>query len=131
MNQNLEIVRAAVIKAVPEILELKFGCVLLDTRFPDSLWTYVGLRNDKTIMLWRDKSGYGFGKKEEFEILGRPIRLADCIQAMSVRYKNVFPNSVHKVDEELLIPLVEMWNLLDDDLNKNPQCWDFLSELLK
>lgn len=42
-NDTLKAVREAVVRAVPEILELKFGCVIEDQRYPDNgrLYTIV------------------------------------------------------------------------------------------
>jgi len=95
-QETLAAVRAAVIRAVPEIVELKFGCELSRKGQEDSRRLYkviedVGFgANDKKC--WINSVPFGSMPIElekdrienggEFKIVGRPIRLADVLNAL-------------------------------------------------
>jgi len=86
-QKNLETIRAACIKANPEIVELKFGC-----RFKFPRGSYGTLLCDKEwkrakflVALPQLPPHYDelrWDDMEDVEIIGRPIRLADVLLAM-------------------------------------------------
>lgn len=150
MNDKLKLIREKCIAANPEIMELKFGCeiecklgewnkykVLVgigvcekghknlqtcernDCYMESGIWAfYDSEENMHTINL----------KDGEYEILGRPIRLADILLAMNTNLK------ISKVAMEGWLEIItgEKWNLRADDLEKqSPETIDFLANLLQ
>jgi hypothetical protein len=74
---NLEQLTKKIIKAVPSIVELKFGCEYLENEIP---YTYLN-----TIYSWCEKRPIetdGNINEEDIEILGRPILLEDVLIAL-------------------------------------------------
>ena len=91
MTTTLERVRAAVIKAVPEIVELKFGCEL----FIQNYMASVNLLEDRRGRCWIPENGEPnsdfmalggsltyFDEKHIKEIIGRDITLADVLRTI-------------------------------------------------
>lgn len=127
---DLEKVRAAIIEAVPEIMELKFGCrfkfnggpngVLLNNRECKHSqflvhWPLLQPKFDR--LDWRDM---------DIEILGRPITLADVLRAIGIHGKEgVYP------PELLAVGHPARWNLAKDNLDdQSPEVCDFLTSVL-
>jgi hypothetical protein len=80
LNQIDEEVRAKVIEAVPDILELKFGCRVVWRTIPG---IYVGENfagNDIVYMDFGRQAKITYGEFEE--IIGRPITLSDVLIAI-------------------------------------------------
>lgn len=76
---SLERVREAVVKAVPEIMELKFGC---DVLIEGIKWKYVGDWQG-VITVFNEEEGDGCASRSHIErVIGRPITLADVLMAM-------------------------------------------------
>lgn len=136
---NLEIIRKACIKANPEIMELKFGCVIKTKKFSfeNNLET---ITYDGTIgidrefgLLGRDNKIF---EKDIIEILGREIRLADVLLALTqdrgsrwhmITYKKWNAN-IMRDDVEKFIN----WDLKNDNLElQSEETIKFLAELLK
>jgi hypothetical protein len=133
-QETLAAVRAAVIRAVPEIVELKFGCELSrkgqeDSRRPYKVIEDVGFgANDKKC--WINSVPFGSMPIElekdmienggEFKIVGRPIRLADVLLAI------LEPPDKKKKEEKwknlrgFLEPYIH-WDLRHDDLSLQPE----------
>jgi len=95
MTTTLKRVRAAVIKAVPEIVELKFGCEL----FIQNYMASVNLLEDRRGRCWIPENGEPnsdflalggsltyFDEKHIKEIIGRDITLADVLRAIGDKY---------------------------------------------
>lgn len=135
MEQNLKIIREAVIKIIPEIMELKFGC--------ETTYGKIGLY-DKYVKSFLAFSPTGdsriFSEDTNLvEILGRPIRLADVLFTMNkVAQKTdyiyqVTTNGefVKESRETGTTEEVAFWNHIDDDLShQSPECLEFLAGLL-
>lgn len=130
MNPNLTIVREAVIKAVPEIMELKFGCFVEFT----GKYMITAVKNDHThdphVDLVNEK-----GQIEELvtvdilEILGRKIGIADILVAIKKSPK-CDTYWEYEAASNLTWGLNE-WNLLSDSLeDQSPECLQFLAGLL-
>lgn len=133
-TKSEQIVIKAVIKAVPEIMELKFGC---EMRRMDFLLKYVGKNNGQHALLITGKQELLFVDKieEAVEILGRPIRLADVLLAIQETHIELA-----KVNHETLriTPTAEkvtvkgygFWNLRADSLSEqSDETIHFLAEL--
>jgi hypothetical protein len=121
-----ERLKQVIAEANPEIMELKFGCQLKDK---EGTWKFVGpvtFATGEYISVWRDQSGLGKGRLEEFKVLGRPIRLADVLLALGKRQYEVSFNEASNTER-----VVEAWNLKDDNLdNQSKETKQFLIELL-
>ncbi len=121
-KEKLEAIRQACIKANPEIVELKFGCLIsgfghhrspvvcLDKDYTAFLHAPTLITNDKTKNV-----------QANYEIIGRPIRLADVLLALhrTSRTQNVSINT--------LVGTMMNHNFTRDDLNKH---WDFYKDSL-
>jgi len=133
MNK-LKQIREACIKANPEIVELKFGCeVKIPTRkFYD--WVFIEeLQRTKDRFKFTALKGEGRSNafseinKDEFEIIGRPIRLTDVLLAMDNRKFYRFAKTMDEANELAW----DYWNLKDDNLNnQSPETLDFIHNLL-
>lgn len=155
MNQeHYEAVREAVIKAVPEILNLDFGCRVeweydhfLNLRSMTrrkQVGSLVAIRRDRTFypksqikklgILFDRNSSVSWIEPQNYKVLGRPIRLADVLFAMATK-------GVMTANEVYLLNIVwpveggykdVRWNLRADDLSlQSPETIEFLYELLK
>ena len=131
-QKNLETIRAAAIKANPEIVELKFGCQV--QRYEgdeiDTLCsiTSPGLRGRHAVRFIRFPSvvHYDFvcatGEVESWKIIGRPIRLADVLLALKEQRGYLGVTILEK----------EHWNLRADSLEEqSDECIAFLADLLR
>lgn len=89
MNQeHHNAVREAVIKANPEIMELKFGCEVLREGAPKREFI-CGMFNDTVSLVRVDELGawlpFEIPKppaSQDWKVIGRPIRLDDCVKAL-------------------------------------------------
>jgi hypothetical protein len=94
INYSLEEVRAKIIEAVPEILELKFGCHIQKfdrvmkfvelTSFDDGSHSLSFVAPNGTL----HNATYFTNEIEELVILGRPITLEDVLKAMNTPRKD-------------------------------------------
>lgn len=117
--------REEIIKAVPEIMELKFGC-----RFDDGegkIETYItDLQDGSYMLLDADQRPFRYhGTLVKRFNVGRPIRLADILFTFLPKFTN------HDYDQEKDRDIISFWNLQKDDLSL--QCEgniDFLHSLL-
>lgn len=134
---NIDKLKKVIQEVNPEIMELKFGCEL----------HYVGKKG--VFLSWYDELGRVIDVLvddlidqqhiEEFEILGRPICLADVLLAF--READI-PFSVTAIGCFVLLkkdPLKSVqkdganirWNLKDNNLdNQSDECKKFLMDLL-
>lgn len=134
-------------KAVPSILELKFGCRLLDETHqffgqPDPVVCVIAdeWANEEYESHWIDYYREHSCKftnaeiRQKFKILGRPIRLADVLHAVSDAYHTriLREDLEHKSLWEWAGEIsCKYWNLLDDNLdNQSDECINFLTDLL-
>ena len=135
---NIEKIREAVIKANPEIVKLKFGCVVIFAGHKMVLGvdkydivTYVCRREGEQY-----ESGGDFHINRIEEIIGRPIRLSDVLLAMekanpSRQLLMSFTGRFYEYSSK--IPLCQecSWNLKDDNLeNQSEELKKFVADLL-
>lgn len=125
---TLEQLKAKIVEANPEIMELKNGCRIGDGIIWEGSWY------GKSYGEMTDNLDF-----PENEILGRPIRLADVLYAIGKMklYYVVF------VDQEggfgtaiagqnpKLFSVMRGWNLLKDSLGEqSPECIELLAKIL-
>jgi hypothetical protein len=126
-------VREAIIAAVPEIMELKFGCRV---RLKSSTENNVHI----IIYSWETESGdrrYGIDgyviadfKEKDFEILGRPITLADVLRAIDTDLAiNDFGYFIRIVDCEVR-DYYYGWDLSKPLDGQSDEVWRFLHSVL-
>ena len=131
MNKEQEL-REAIIKAVPEIMELKLGCKVKDIFGKDC--RYCGHRTDDESehreFQVLDYDGI-LGEIEENDFngvtIGRPITLADVLRASQDIMSKGNDNSVFEEDME---NIVMNWNLKEPLSNQSQPVKDFLYNLL-
>lgn len=145
---NLTIVREACIKVVPGIMELKPGCEILNKHLRRILITDY-LNKDKNCLnghykgenngtwIWENQ----LKDTDTFEILGRPIRLADVLLTILRDNPANRTNVILESSGQFITKLHNgsfseneagpYWDLTDDDLNHaSPECLQFLAGLL-
>lgn len=149
MEENIKTIREACIKANPEIVKLKFGCMVEEKIAFGSKFrgeTFKGKRifplvQKDTADQWIFLTDTGMGRESEDKILdwhtviGREIRLADVLLAI----KNNQPGErgkevLHICSEGLsaeIQQLVCIWNLKQDSLEaQSPETIEFITNLL-
>jgi len=127
----LEKLRKKIIEAVPEIVELKFGCeVKMGTK---QVFIVVGMMPNGDPITVKKEGAYDSTKQGadvekidgKIEIIGRHIRLADVLYA-------TLSLVVDGKGRKRRTDIVEMWNLKDDNLDhQSPETILFLDNLLK
>ena len=132
-KEQIETIRQVCIKANPEIVELKFGCEVIN----NGISRFVTENRGNEIVTF--SGGISFSNKikafmENFEIIGRPIRLADVLLAIKdipVEKKiNILGND-HMPQNSTLAHIVTFWKLDKDDLTiQSPETIAFIYELL-
>ena len=154
---HLETITKAVHKAVPEILELKFGCELLREEHPGRHYKVIedlgwGANTNK---IWINSVPFGSmdlpreiekdiitdRNGEKWRILGRPIRLADILETIEKTLEDCVVNTqghLLELKSQTETGLIThegtgiYWNLLNDDLTQqSPETLEFLAKLLK
>lgn len=117
---NLDKIKEACIKANPEIMELKVGCEVMygdDLKEPCKVTLgnpYI-VENNEVFNPWnRDDTS------DLFEILGRPIRLADVLLVI-----------FQAQQQRETVKIVLFWNLKDDNLeHQSEETLAFIASLL-
>lgn len=131
-NKNYELVRNAVIKAVPSIMELKFGCEVKNARWIDKV-LFVDSDDNVDLFLGDGTNRSAWMHKRLIEeIHGRKITLADVLLAIGMKktiYLKTLGYQVRLVDDE---DGIIYWDLQNDDLSKQSEHeWDYLAALLQ
>lgn len=134
-NQHYEAVRAKVIAACPELMELSPNCVIADNcGYGYKVWRVFpplnGVQSVKT-----DNGEYN--DISEFKIIGHPIRLSHILRTLALK-DNGFELNNQREDRMHLVSLVEFatgetcnWNLKKDDLaSQPPETWEALDKML-
>ena len=108
-----------------DVLELKFGCKLID-KFDYEC--YIGYEN-------RIYSTYGDGMEvyidtDECKIIGRDITLEDCLRAVIKRFSDC-GIITKKTYHETFCEIVDSWQLGKPLQFQSPECIDSLIKLLK
>ena len=140
MNKEQQL-REAIIKAVPEIMELKLGCKVKDIFGKDC--RYCGHRTDdesehREFQVLDYDGILGEIEENDFNgvIIGRPITLADVLRAID---KTDLTKTKQYVEEKWTMPefaghivlkLIDMWDLTKDYDNQPQPVKDFLYNLL-
>lgn len=149
METNLQIIRDACIKANPKIVELEFGCEIAVSNdrgyIHYSMWDkdgptllgFVSSSHPKTLrpIQWER------GDPLNYTILGRPIRLADVLLAISrlkiAKYEGgkSDPGNICISTDGVFLNENAMhlgvYNFLNDDLTaQSPETLQFLADLL-
>lgn len=134
-QEKLAFIRAAAIAANPEIVELKFGCVVktppMGISAPENDASYFKLIEKDLKGKWKVVERYGHLSESSItEIIGRPITLCDVIQTIKKAGYNS-TDEWHKT----LGHLVDYWSInhdKGDDLNvKSEGTIDFIHTVLK
>lgn len=127
--------RKIIIKSVPSILELKFGC---DVSFNDG-YKYICVgKSDDYFEYWKDKgdgqrsnftvSERNFGKPKE--ILGRPITLEDVLLAIGVGWAK--DRQTGKIELDMrIVKLLTLWTPTNPLSQQSPEVWKFLLDILE
>lgn len=142
MNPKYETLRTRIIKLIPEIVELKFGCWveidddILGVNHPAKICEWSEQKGELTgFKVWLGLSHYRDIQKNQItKILGRTIRLADVLRAIEKSNFDEAPmvtceGQFTDYDPETgsLHLLGKWWNLAQDDLSQQPEeTWDFL-----
>ena len=135
---NLQETREAIIKAVPEIVELKEGCraIIGDIKHPLVL---LHNRDSENVSDWltKDRSAIISTPPAKIkEIIGRPITLADVLVALESATTRTI--NLNPYGELLTIAYYDQidkyhythWNLSKDLSKQSPETINFLHSLL-
>lgn len=143
LSQAYNELREVIIKACPEIMELKFGCKVLCKDYPDKecVRIYAGRRNHgESLQLCADNVEYLWRMDKKFEILGSPITIAEVLRflngnerAICVDWEGYF---VELLDTDYnILSRDHMWNLEKNTLewhrDNRAETIYFLHSLLK
>lgn len=148
-QENLKELRSIIIKAVPSIVELKFGCevelkgYLGETIYIDEVTTNGGIHFNPTTTYFLKNEAEGSVTCEKIDkIIGRPITLADVLLALQkklgrkVLNDEVTGQRVKKFREDILF-IVGLWNLsesensLDWHAKHRPETITYLLNILR
>lgn len=141
-SEKKEAVRQAIIKVVPGIMDLKFGCEVWHKNYKNGR-EIEGLLSQgkltiKTGEWYQDQFGNSFNEKGITEIIGRPIQLQDVLVATEKRWRTMY--GVNPIDGlkrdiplregEMLYYIVSKWDLSQDFDHQSEAVWEFLWKLL-
>ena len=127
-QDKIEFIRKACIEANGEIAELKFGCKVKGSRHDIIGQVYVNTGDRIEVMFGCDMDAYEIDSTH-FEIIGRPIRLADVLWAINMPIKYHTKTPTVKIE---LCKLLSSWNLLKDNLeDQSEETVTFISNLIK
>lgn len=141
---NLKKLRQVIIKEIPEIVELKFGCEVIykeDGENKDKHYICLGSTGMMTDIHQGCYGYYDFKEKDKktgdeslslihhrwhtgykMKIIGRKITLADVLRVV----KKIYPNRIYET-----YATVEWWDLSKNDLNlQSKPTIDFLSKII-
>lgn len=132
-QEAIEIINRACVEANPSIMDLTFGCEVVKSDMHSGV--VVGEAYEQIAYLNYGEMKVFLAPKEQFEILGRPITIADVLVAMA--------ETVHREQVTHLVTcygdirdthfnLKCSWNLLRDNLSlQSDETLVFLAGLLK
>lgn len=122
-QEKAQAITEACIKANPEIVALKFGCVI---GFNKRKYQYKSHRDSIHILgkYWIVvHDSFGERLDTAVEIIGRPIRLADVFLA--------YITVGHSIDGKGVYNIFANWKLGEDDLSKQDESTiDFIHNLM-
>lgn len=144
MNPATSLIREKIVAAVPEIMELKFGCEI-KREGASKREFFVGQFGDEFSIVRIDDKGAWIPftipwppKSQHFEILGRPIRLSDVLVAIGKQGKT-FPFSIGFTRGDFISIIPEngtskqhaVWNCRKDSLDdQSPETLQFIHSIL-
>ena len=141
MENKLEQLKEKIWEAVPEILELKFGCWV--KKYQD-----IGIILDKDSVYfrksWMDdgQNIYWIQDDDNFEILGRPITLEDVLVAfeiifirnvqekMSPRREWELQSNLQLTFEDTAMKIIKKWRLNKPLDQQSEETINFLCEVI-
>lgn len=136
----MEELKKIIQEAVPEIMELKFGCEIVYPGYQKATICGQQLNTYRVYCEQRNYCAFKMISDKELDlslvhqILGRPIRLADVLMAIPLmELQTLIPASEEMPTgcSRLEHIVHNLWRLNDDNLDKqSPECIKFLTELL-
>lgn len=141
MDQKIKEIREKCIQANPEIVELKFGCEIY-RKGATKREFFSGSFNNLMSIVRIDEMGAWLPfelpyppESQEFEVIGRPIRLADVLLAIDENKIYLLidsDGSFHMHDKNMELEYQDCrWNNSKDDLIlQSPETLDFIHSLL-
>lgn len=160
IEEKKEAVRQAIVRAVPSVMDLDFGCRVkvswdawgepsegsgeyceagYDIGYVtfDDMLQFNGSNSLSDIFAATLKDGYDEDYEYTFEIIGRPITLQDIIYALKKNEPKMFGAATVSNQMKMQAPLetkikniVNAYDLLQDFDHQSEAVWDFLWELL-
>ncbi len=131
--------KKAIIKAVPSIMELKFGCeILLNDEDGGAIKTRIIRKVEDREIICDFLPAHNHKIKDIKKILGRPITLADVILALekynselkspTLSFRHYYKNGLQIESEGRLLAV---WNLEENLDGQNKETIKVLRKLLK
>lgn len=129
----MEELKKVIQSANPEIMELKFGCVVkkINSNSPRII---VGV-GEKFLYLKHGNGATSYRKEDVLIVIGRPITLADVLISTN---NSLYDVSLIKGNNDCLLighrdlelSKFVKWNLKETLEGQSPECIDFLKKLL-
>ena len=147
-NPHYEAVRAKVIMACPELMDLSFGCRLNHPEYPKYavINDVRGIGNGSEIKYWTDKGHTfysdwkkenkirrNFSSEEWWEIIGHPITLAHVLRTIQMATREIAIDTEGEIFNwfEENLPMICKWDLTKDDFaEQDPSVWEALDKML-
>ena len=133
-NPHYESVRAKVIAACPELMELSFGCYI-KSKYHSASERIIEDFSDSLIQCEN-----GVVERNEIDIIGHPIRLSHIFRVWQERCKKIQDISFKNLGECIakfskveagIAAIMSHWNLEKDSLeNQSPETWEALDKML-
>lgn len=142
LEKQKEEIRAACIKANPEIVELKFGCRV---EYDTEIYEYLGVEPIANGQFHRihhrtrdypvTVRGVNIVKERDLKVIGRPIRLADVLLAIDKvplpKHFVFLPSgNIYMFESGVLGTPVATWNLLKSFEDQEPETIAFIHSLI-
>ena len=139
-QEKINKIRSECIKVNPEIVELKFGCLVNPDVDSIQFVLMDCIGGTKVIEIINDEDVTVFGNPKLVEVkkvVGRDIRLADVLymldsSGMIIGNSTCSEGEIISLDESETLRIIGNWNLLDDNLeHQSEECIDFIYQLIK
>jgi hypothetical protein len=135
--QQTQEVKEKIIEAVPEIMELKFGCKI-ETNKKYSKEFYLGKFSERSYIFCGSNGEFCETypeSKNNIKILGRPIQLADILIAINQKKPRVFiqldqDGVIYKGEYECMDTVLARWDLSKDFDNQSDETKTFIYNIL-
>ncbi len=131
---NKQKVKEYIQKEIPEIMELKFGCLVSkkDLRYTKKI-EMIGIIVDKSytnenwIVKFSENKDVSFCEKSDLKSIGRPITLSDVLRVTKEKFKEDNLSFVNYAGVE---EILELWNLKENYDNQSEEVYNLLAEIL-